>query len=266
MAFKRLGLLAAIDFGIQTTLSVVAIVNKTEKFYDLAGGNTFSLLAAGALFLQDEDSTLSWRQKMNVAMVGLWATRLSCFLFWRVLKAGEDRRFRKAKKNGLMFFSYWLMQGVWVFLTGLPVYITNVRNNDSNKIDGCMVAGWSIFALGFLIETIADVQKTVWRSNPMNKGKWINKGLWSVCQHPNYAGEIMLWFGVYLANLSSFQGWEHIGVISPVFTFLLLRYVSGVPLLQQYARKKWGSDPAWRKYNETTPLLLFRLRKLWKKE
>jgi len=266
MAFRRLGLLAAIDFGIQTTLSVVAIVKKTEKFYDLAGGNTFTLLAASALLLQDKDSTVSFRQKMNCAMVGLWATRLSCFLFWRVLKSGEDRRFRQAKQNNKMFFSFWLMQGAWVFLAGLPVWITNVRNHDSDEIDGYMMAGWSIFAAGFLIETIADLQKTLWRANPLNKGKWINKGLWALCQHPNYFGEIMLWFGIYLANVSSFQGWEHIGLISPVFTFLLLRYVSGVPLLQKYAKKKWGNDAAWRKYNETTPLLFFRMPKLFKKE
>jgi len=266
MAFRRLGLLAAIDFGIQTSLSIVAIVKKTEKFYDLAGGNTFSVLAVSALMLQDEDSKVSWRQKMNVAMVGLWATRLSCFLFWRVLKSGEDRRFRQAKKNAPQFFFFWMLQGAWVLLAGLPVWITNVRNHDSDEIDGTMVAGWGIFALGFLIETIADVQKTVWRANPANKGKWINKGLWSVCQHPNYLGEIMLWFGIYLANVSSFKGWEHIGVVSPVFTYLLLRYVSGVPLLQKYARKKWGNDPAWRKYSESTPYLFFRLPKSSKKD
>jgi len=255
-------LLAAIDFGIQISLGFVAIAFSTEKFYDLCGGTTFTILAITALCLRQDAllSTISWRQWGNITMVGIWATRLSCFLFWRILKSGEDRRFRQAKKNALLFLSYWWMQGLWVFLTGLPVYITNLRNSDNNIIDAYMVAGWALFAYGFIFETTADIQKTIWRADPHNRGKWIAVGLWSRCQHPNYAGEILLWVGVYVANVSSYEGWEHIGLVSPVFTFLLLRFISGVPLLQEYALKKWGDNPAWRKYHSSTPLLLFSLK------
>lgn len=258
---EGLGLLAALDFGIQLFFGLLAVALKTEKFYDLCGGTTFLALAIYGLFIQNNPlSDVSYRQKVNTIMVGIWALRLSCFLFWRVLKAGEDRRFREAKEKAGVFLSYWMLQGMWVFVTGLTVYITNVRSADSNEIDASMVIGWAVFGFGLIFETTADIQKTLWRAIPENKGHWIDVGLWSLCQHPNYLGEMLVWLGMYVANVSSYEGWEHIGVISPIFTFLLIRYVSGVPALQDYAKKKWGSDMAWKKYHRTTPLLLFCLK------
>jgi len=247
-----------VDFGIQLAFCLLAIALSTEKFYDLLGGSTFFALAVYGLTLQDNPmSDVSNRQKANTVMVGLWALRISSFLFWRVLKSGEDRRFKKAKENPLIFLAYWMTQGVWIFITGLPVYITNVRSGDSNEVDASMVFGWVVFAFGLSFETTADLQKTFWRANPENKGKWIDVGVWSLCQHPNYFGEMLLWFGIWIANVSSYRDWEHISVISPLFTFALIRFVSGVPLLQEYALNKWGSDPAWKKYHSSTPLLLF---------
>jgi len=263
---QGLGLLAAIDFGIQIFLGFVAILFKTEKFFDLAGGSTFLVLAIVALCLRQDASwdTVSTRQKANVVMVGIWAIRLSAFLFWRVLKAGEDSRFREAKENPAKFLTIWIVQGVWVFLTGIAAYITNVGTADSNGIDSSMVAGWCVFSFGFLFEVTADVQKTIWRAKPENKGKWIAVGLWSICQHPNYAGEMLVWWGVYIANVSSYRGWEHIGILSPLFTFFLIRFVSGIPLLQVRAREKWGEIPEWRLYHSTTPLYLFFLKPFMK--
>jgi len=251
-------LLAALDFGIQLFFGLLAILLSTEKFFDLCGGTSFLVLAVYGLFLQDNPaSDVSHRQLANAVMVAIWAVRLSCFLFYRVLKAGEDRRFRKAKKNPFLFIFIWMLQGVWVYASGLAVYITNVRSYDSNKVDIWMVLGWAVFAFGFLLENIADFQKTRWRAKPENKGMWIDVGVWSLCQHPNYMGEMLLWFGIYISNVSSYEGWEHIGIISPLFTFALIRFVSGVPALQAYAKKKWGSNTDWQRYHSTTPLLLF---------
>jgi len=256
---EGLGLVAALDFGIQLFFGLLAILLSTEKFFDLVGGTSFLVCAVYGLFLQDNPlSEVSKRQIANTVMVAIWAVRLSCFLFNRVLKAGEDRRFREIKKNPPLFLFTWMLQGVWVFSSGLAVYITNVRSYDpENEIDASMVIGWIVFAFGFILENVADFQKSRWRAKPENKGKWIDVGVWSICQHPNYMGEMLLWLGIYVSNVSSYEGWEHIGVISPLFTFALIRFVSGVPTLQTYAKNKWGSNPAWKKYHSTTPLLLF---------
>jgi len=259
---QELGLLAVIDLGIQIFLGFVAIALKTEKFLDLASGSTFLLLAIVAIVLHQNGSwdNVSIRQWANVIMIGIWAIRWSAFLFWRVLKAGEDSRFREAKENPIKFLTYWIVQAVWVFLTGLAVYITNVRSDDSDRIDTSMVVGWCVFAFGFIFEVTADVQKTKWRAKPENKGMWIDVGLWSICQHPNYAGEMLVWWGIYIANVSSFVGWENVGILSPLFTFTLIRFVSGIPLLQVRAREKWGKNPEWRRYHTTTPFYLFFLK------
>jgi len=157
---EGLALLAVLDFGIQLFFGLLAVLLSTEKFFDLCGGTSFLILAVCGLFLQDNPiSDVSQRQWANTVMVAIWAIRLSCFLFYRVLKAGEDRRFRKAKANPLLFIFIWMLQGVWVFLAGLAIYITNVRSYDSNKVDVSMVIGWCVFGFGFLFENIADIQK-----------------------------------------------------------------------------------------------------------
>ena len=79
--------------------------------------------------------------------------------------------------------------------------------------------GWSLFGVGFLFETIADLQKTVFRANEKNAGKFITSGLWGISRHPNYFGEIILWFGLYISASSTFRGWQFLSVLSPVIIY-----------------------------------------------
>merc|ERR1712156_223424 len=97
------------------------------------------------------------------------------------------------------------------------------------------------------IEAIADYQKLRFKGNSANEGKWISSGLWSVLQHPNYLGEIMMWLGLYISSRNSYtKTWEHIvGALSPAFITYLLTQKSGIPILQKQARKRWGNNPAW---------------------
>ena len=87
------------------------------------------------------------------------------------------------------------------------------------------------------------------------KGR-ITTGLWSWCQHPNYFGEIMLWTGIALIAAPVLAGWQWVAMVSPLFVFLLLTRVSGIPMLQASARERWGADPEYRAYVQRTPLLL----------
>eukprot|EP00494_Astrolonche_serrata_P031620 UN31889 len=137
------------------------------------------------------------------------------------MNSGHDRRFNKARENPPLFLFFWFLQALWILFTGLPVYILNTRED---KIDETWVdwVGRAIFIIGFLTEALADRQKTLWRAKPENQGKWIDVGLWSLCQHPNYLGEFMIWIGIWLNCLSSLKDWEHIGALSPIFTVLLI--------------------------------------------
>lgn len=88
------------------------------------------------------------------------------------------------------------------------------------------------------------------------QGRFITSGLWSISRHPNYFGEILMWLGIYLSSSTTFKGWEHVGVLSPIFVTFLLTKVSGIPLLEQAASKRWGSDPLYQAYVKRTSVLV----------
>lgn len=244
---------AVIDFGIQWACWVFAAALKTEKFYDLAGSLTFILLTAQSF---KELRLPSTRQKVNSGMVMIWAIRLGTFLFSRVLREGKDSRFDVVKNKPGLFWIYWTIQGVWILSTLSPTLIVNSKKVADDKITTQDYAGWGLWIAGFLLEVIADYQKTQFRHNPENAGKWISSGLWSVSRHPNYLGEILMWLGLYVSSSSVLRGWEHLSVVSPVLLTLLITRLSGIPPLEAAGRRRWGGDPGYQAYLSNTAKLI----------
>ena len=114
--------------------------------------------------------------------------------------------------------------------------------------------GSILFICGFTFETIADYQKLKFRSESKNKDKFIKSGLWKYSRHPNYFGEILLWFSFALIG---FSGSHSLGVfITPVFVALLLIFVSGIPLLEKAADDKFGNNDEYKTYKLSTPVLI----------
>jgi steroid 5-alpha reductase family enzyme len=116
--------------------------------------------------------------------------------------------------------------------------------------------GIVIWIVGMLIEVVADLQKNAFKADPANKGRFIRTGLWSRSRHPNYFGEILAWVGVAIIAAPVFEGWQWIGLLSPVFVILLLTRVSGIPLLEKKADKRWGGDADYEAYKTATPVLV----------
>ena len=114
------------------------------------------------------------------------------------------------------------------------------------------------FLFGYTSEIIADKHKTKFRSVEENKDKFITTGLWSKSRHPNYLGEILLWFGIAVMSISSLSGYQYLTLISPVFSYVLIYYVSGVRLLEESAKKKWGHLDSYKEYVKNTPVLFFK--------
>ncbi|XP_040582373.1 uncharacterized protein [Lepeophtheirus salmonis] len=244
-----------VDFGIQAVGWIVSIIFKTEKNYDLFGSLTYITVTSISLAW----STNSIIQIVQSNLVFLWALRLGVFLFIRVIKTGEDRRFEEAKKNAGVMLVYWTLQGVWVFMTLLPTIILNTLPPSrfaSRSIGAPEIIGWVLWGVGFSFEVIADLQKTIFRNSPVNDGKFIQSGLWSISRHPNYFGEILLWVGHYITCASVFRKYEFFSVLSPIFVFLLITKLSGVPLLEKNGKKKWGHLPEYTTYLEKTPVLI----------
>jgi steroid 5-alpha reductase family enzyme len=242
----------ALAFVINWVAFVPASMKQTEHFYDLVGGITYISVIVVAVLLASE---LDLRSMLVAAMVMAWALRLSLFLFRRIAKAGKDDRFDQIKTRPLRFLMAWTVQGLWVLLTAaaaLAVITGGVRE----PLGVIGIVGIAVWAAGMLIEIAADRQKSNFKANPDNEGKFINTGLWAWSRHPNYFGEIVLWTGMAIVAVPVLQGWQWATLISPVFVAFLLMKVSGIPLLEAKADERWGGEDDYEAYKRNTPVLI----------
>ena len=252
---------AVICIGMQWIAWIPASFGKTERFYDLTGGLTYLTVVAFSLWAGSQSEPPSPRELIISLLVVIWSLRLSSFLYFRIHRTGKDGRFDQLKTSPIRFLVPWTLQGLWVFLTMIVVIVINSQSDSASALGIWDGLGLSIWILGFGIEAIADKQKTVFNTEPNNQGKWIDSGLWSYSRHPNYLGEILLWTGIAFFGISCFTGLERVAWVSPIFIYLLLTKVSGIPILDKRALEKWGEDPEYQKYRENTPALLPRLNK-----
>ena len=240
-------------FIIQWVLFIPAYLLQTEKFFDISGSITYISVVVYC-FLNNYDPLFVNIGNMILSIIIIiWALRLGSFLFIRIKKAGEDIRFREIKKSPSRFFMTWTLQGMWVSLCSACALAGIAKGIIINNYFYC---GLAIFLIGFIVEIVADTQKTKFRSNPKNKDKFINSGLWKFSRHPNYMGEILLWLGISIISLSSLEGLELATLISPFFTYLLLVYVSGIRILEYNGDKKWGHLDSYKTYKKNTPRLI----------
>lgn len=242
-------------FCIQWISFIPAFIFQTEKFYDLTGSITYLTTVFTALYIADSGNFSDY---VIVSCVAIWAIRLGSFLFMRIHKAGEDRRFRDIKPNFTRFFMTWTLQGMWVSMCLLCV-LTALSSYSGIIVNNIFYIGLMIFISGFIIEVLADHQKTVFRKDLKNKDKFISTGLWSYSRHPNYFGEILLWLGIAVMSFSSLEGFQYFTLISPIFVYILLVYISGIRMLENQANKKWGHLDSYKEYLKNTPRLFFRI-------
>ena len=241
-------------FIIQWVLFVPAYLFQTEKFFDISGSFTYIFVVSYILFSNYTSSGINYGNILLSSFIIIWAIRLGSFLFFRIKKDGEDKRFRSIKPSPTRFFMTWSLQGMWVSICSACA-LTGMANGI--VLNSLFYSGAFIFVLGFIVEIIADNQKTKFRKDPVNKDKFIDSGLWSYSRHPNYLGEIILWLGISIISLSSLTGWQLITLTSPIFTYVLLVYISGIRILEARGRKKWGHLDSYQEYIKSTPTLLF---------
>ena len=245
-------LLTGVAFAINAVAFVPSFIARTEHYYDLTGSLTYITTTVLALVLA---SDLDTRSTLIGLMVLLWSGRLGSFLFKRVKQSGKDGRFDQIKQSFLRFLMAWMIQGLWVTLTAGAAFAA-IASGDKQELGFIGAVGFVIWALGFAIEVASDNQKTAFKADPKNDGKFINVGLWSWSRHPNYFGEIMLWTGMAILAFPALSGWQHVTLISPLFVYLLLTRVSGVPMLERRADKKWGGQANYRAYKAATLSLI----------
>ena len=240
----------AFSFALNIAVFVPSYVAQTEHYFDLTGSLTYLTLLGTSLAFGPRDP----RAWLIAALVAVWAVRLGRFLFRRVREDGSDGRFDALKPSFARFLMTWTLQGLWVFLT-LACGLAAMTSAQGHPLGVFAFGGAALWALGFAVETVADGQKRRFRETAGNEGRFITTGLWAWSRHPNYAGEIVLWLGIAVIAWPVLQGWQLATLVSPLFVYVLLTRISGVPLLESRGKRRWGDEPAYQDYKRRTPVL-----------
>ncbi|MDA0649843.1 MAG: DUF1295 domain-containing protein [Proteobacteria bacterium] len=253
--WPALTVLALAAYLIQWVAFIPARLLQTERFYDLTGSLTYIAVTLGAISVAPAPSVARW---LIAIMIFVWAGRLGSFLFRRIHAAGGDQRFDHIKISWSRFFVAWTLQGAWVVMTSCAA-LTAILSIDPTALGAVYVIGAVMWAAGFAIEVMADRQKSRFRADPANEGRFINTGLWARSRHPNYFGEILLWAGLAVMAIPYLSGTQWVVMLSPLFVYALLTRISGIPTLARRGQQLWGNDPDYQTYLNNTPRLIPRL-------
>ncbi|KAK6379998.1 uncharacterized protein PV06_00130 [Exophiala oligosperma] len=265
-----------VTVGYQLLGFSIAYTCQFDKLTDFAGGTNFIILCVLTLSLS---ATHTARQILTALCLAAWAARLSGFLLFRILKTGSDTRFDDKRSRFFPFLGFWTFQALWVWTVSLPVTILNSPRVTAYAAPtfgtAADIAGVIMFAVGFLVEAVADVQKYRFRCDPDNKGATCDVGLFSWSRHPNYFGEIVVQFAIFTMAISP-SAYGHVpsgsgayaaqyaSLLGALFLTLLLLFVSGLTLQERPGAKKkfekdgpkgdgWTRHKAWL---DTTSILI----------
>ncbi len=245
-----------IALGISVLINAVffafAAALRTDKVTDLSYSLSFVVLAA---FLLATAGSFDWLKAAVTLLVAAWGLRLGGYLFARILQTKVDHRFDGMRDKPLAFARFWILQAVTVWIVMLPV-IRLLSLPSPLPVTAVTAVGIALWAAGFAVEAVSDAQKFRFKSDPVKGKGFMQSGVWSWSRHPNYFGESLLWWGVFVAGVPAFRGWDFLTAIGPLFLTLLLLFVSGVPLLEKSAEAKYGKDPAYREYRRRTSLFV----------
>ncbi len=242
----------AIGFILHWAIFIPSYAFQTEHYFDLTGSLSYitTVIVAAAL-----SPSLDIRDLIICTMILVWAVRLGSFLFWRIKKDGQDKRFIVMKTKFTWFLLTWTLGGLWVLVT-MAAGLAALTSNTTVELGILGYVGITLWLFGFAVEVIADNQKRQFKKDPNNRDRFITQGLWSWSQHPNYFGEITLWLGLALLTYPVLSGWQLVTLISPIFVYLLLTRLSGIPTLDRLAKEKWGSDSDYKAYVQATSKLM----------
>ena len=243
---------ASVGFILHWAVFIPSYLLQTEHYFDLTGALSYISTITLAAYLHP---LLDLRGLIICVLISIWAVRLGSFLFMRIKRAGQDRRFIESKTRFWQFLYIWTMGGAWVFIT-MAAGLAAITSMTQRPLGIFAIAGVFLWLVGFSIEVVADRQKTKFRQLPENADHFITSGLWAYSRHPNYFGEILLWLGITVIALPTLVGWQYVTLISPIFVALLLIKVSGIRLLEADGKDRWGSDPNYQYYVNNTPVLV----------
>lgn len=224
---------------------VISIIKKRNDIADIAWGMGFILISAYNIY-----SNYNPRILLISLLVLVWGLRLAIHIYHRNKNKKEDFRYLQWRHDWGKYFylrSYlqvYLLQGFFMWLIAFPIMINSAGFNLLNLL------GILIWVFGFYYESTADAQLARFIKDPKNKGKIMDQGLWATSRHPNYFGEVTLWWGIWLLSFSNPN--SLISIIGPLTITILILKVSGIPLLE----KKYEGNPLYEAYKKKTSIFI----------
>ncbi len=248
-------------FGLFFIFYFIGLYQKSFNTVDIAYGAGF-ILAAIVSWIASGSNFLLERKILITGLVILWGIRIAVFLtlrkFGKDEETGEDRRFKIYRDEWGKsiwwrgFLQIYLSQVILVILIGLPVLVVTANTSNARPLWVLDYIGIGIWSIGFFFEFFADLQMHLFKKKSENKGKVMTKGLWKYTRHPNYFGEITMWFGLFFIALYEFKAWNFASIIGPIIIALLLIYVTGLPL----AEKRFEDNKEYQNYKQKTKALI----------
>lgn len=257
------------SIGIYTVTNAVglliSLLTGSHKHLDLLGSGSFALAAIPTLLVSS-----SRRVILSSSAVAIWGTKLACFLCFRAFKLKRDDRLEDMLSSFQGVTQFWTISLVWNIICSLPHTLGTTSSKEGSPIS--LWIGTIVYTLGLFTETRADIEK--WRFKRQNPGTFCSIGLWSVSQHPNFFGNLLLWLGILVMNSDSLiepirsgAGFFHIiwgykwlllSFLSPLFMWTLFNGQAKGELTNsvQLATKKYGNDPAYADYIRSVPLIV----------
>lgn len=254
MAFQDLFVLSGlIILGFMTALWMLSLVSKNASIVDICWGIGFIIIAWLAFALTPQGYL--WRKQLIIALVTIWGLRLAVHIAIRNWGKPEDFRYAKwREENGaswwwISFFKVFLLQGALMWIISAPIIAAQTSGFPAilTPLD---YIGAFVWTFGLLFESVADLQLTRFKADNSNRGKILTTGLWKYTRHPNYFGEAMVWWGLYIIALAAGHCWT---IFSPILMTYLLMNVSGVSMLERTMKAKPGYEDYMNRTNAFVP-------------
>ena len=250
---------ALVVWGFMTVFFIIAQAKKNNGIADIAWGLGFIVIAISSFLTQVLSAGFD---QVNLAAIVLsllvlvWGGRLFFYLGLRNWNKAEDYRYVAMKKKwqtNILIKSYvyvFILQGVLMYIISLPIQISYTFLNAQTSPLYFIIIGVGVllWLIGFYFEAVGDAQLKAFKNNPKNKGEILQTGLWKYTRHPNYFGETLMWWAVWIVSIATLEAMNFVGVVGPIIITLLLLFVSGVPLLE----KKYKDNEKFQAYAKKT--------------
>jgi steroid 5-alpha reductase family enzyme len=232
------GAIAAMMFA----LWAISLRRRDVSIVDIFWGLGFVVVAWITCLTAPGEAGRSW---LMAGLTTVWGLRLAGYLAWRKHGKPEDYRYRAMRDaygerfRWISLFLVFGLQGVIMWIVAMPIQAGPSSATPWHWLDALGIVIWTV---GFLFETVGDLQLARFKSEPANRGQVMDRGLWRYTRHPNYFGDFLVWWGLYLIAAAGGAWWT---VFSPVLMSILLLRVSGVALLEKSLKSRTAGYEAY---------------------